>query len=66
MGLLLAGPLALAGCDDMRNQPRQKNYSPLVGPASIPPGTVQFEEKPAPAPPLDLALLLRGQERYRI
>ena len=66
MGLALAVPLALAGCDDMSNQPRQKNYSPLVGPAAIPTGIVQFGEKPVPVPALDLALLQRGQERYRI
>jgi mono/diheme cytochrome c family protein len=63
---VVAALLALGGCDDMRNQPQQRNYSPLVGPANVPPGTVQFEEKPAPAPPVDLALLQRGQERYRI
>jgi mono/diheme cytochrome c family protein len=66
MALLLGGPFVLGGCDDMSNQPRQKNYSPLVGPAAIPPRTVQFEEKPVPVPAFDLALLQRGQERYRI
>lgn len=66
MALLFGSALALGGCDDMSNQPRQKNYSPLVGPAAIPQGIVQFGEQPALAPTLDLALLQRGQERYRI
>ena len=56
----------LAACDDMRLQPKQKNYSPLVGPAATPQDTVQFGEKPATAPPVTQALLERGQERYRI
>jgi hypothetical protein len=44
--LLVAVPLALAGCDDMSVQPKQKAYSPLVGPAQVPPGTVEYNEKP--------------------
>lgn len=58
--------LSLAACDDMSVQPKQKNYSPLVGPAAIPEGTVQFLERPASTPALTHALLERGQERYRI
>lgn len=58
--------LVLGACGDMSNQPKQKNYSPLVGPASVPSATVQFGKKPAQIPPLTLALLERGQERYRI
>ncbi len=58
--------LSLAACQDMSVQPKQKVYSPLVGPAKIPTDTVQFEETTTPAPPVDLALLQRGQERYRI
>jgi mono/diheme cytochrome c family protein len=60
------GLLALSACNDMANQPKQKNYSPLVGPATIPSDIVQFDEKPASVPPLTLALIERGQERYRI
>ncbi len=62
----LAVSLALAGCDDMSVQPKQKAYSPLVGPAQVPPGIVEFGSKPAGAPPVTLALLERGQERFRI
>ena len=58
--------LLLAGCDDMVTQPKQMNYSPLVGPAATPAGTVQYGSEEAQAPPLTLALIERGQERYRI
>jgi len=64
--LLIAVLLLLAGCDDMSDQPRQKQYSPAVGPAPRPPGVVQYETKPVAAPPVTLALLQRGQDRFRI
>ena len=64
--LLLAGLVALGACDDMSSQPKQKAYSPAVGPAKVPFGTVEFQDKPVPAPPVTLALLERGQERFRI
>jgi mono/diheme cytochrome c family protein len=64
--LLLTMLLILAGCDDMSNQPKQRTYSPGVGPASVPSGTVEYQEKPVRAPPVTLALLQRGQERFRI
>ena len=64
--ILLAVLVALGGCDDMSNQPKQKVYSPDVGPASIPSSTVEFQDKPMRAPPLTLALLQRGQARFRI
>ncbi|MGH6838329.1 MAG: c-type cytochrome [Methylocella sp.] len=64
--VLLAGLVALAGCDDMSVQPKQKVYSPLVGPANVPSGTVEYRDKPAAAAPVTLALLERGQERFRI
>jgi mono/diheme cytochrome c family protein len=63
---LLIGMTMLGACDDMSSQPKQKAYSPKVGPAAIPSGTVEYMDKPAPAPPVTLALLQRGQERYRI
>ncbi|WP_442755389.1 c-type cytochrome [Methylocystis sp. JAN1] len=56
----------LAGCDDMSVQPKQKNYSPFVGPAETPAGVAGFREAAPSAPPVTLALLERGQERYRI
>jgi mono/diheme cytochrome c family protein len=58
--------LPVGACDDMRAQPKQKNYSPLVGPASTPKETVQFLERRTIAPPITQALLERGQQRYRI
>ena len=61
------GVLALlAACDDMTTQPRQKQYSPEVGPAQVPKGTVEYDKKPDTVPPLTLALLQRGQARFRI
>ena len=57
---------ALGGCDDMTTQPKQKVYAPLVAPARTPPRTVRFEERPVQPPPVTLALLERGQERFRI
>jgi len=56
----------LAGCDDMTHQPRQKTYSPEVGPAQVPAGTVEYDKQPETAPPLTLALIQRGQEQFRI
>jgi mono/diheme cytochrome c family protein len=64
--LLLVGLAVLSTCDDMTRQPKQKAYSPDVGPARIPSDTVEYQDKPAPAPPVTLALLKRGQERFRI
>jgi mono/diheme cytochrome c family protein len=64
--LALAVSAALFGCDDMSVQPKQKTYSPLVGPAQVPEATVEYNHKPVNVPPVTLALLERGQERYRI
>ncbi len=67
-GMLAVGCafLFLSGCDDMVVQPKQKVYSPQVGPAALPPDTVEFGSGAVPAPSLTPALLRRGQERYRI
>lgn len=62
----LIGIILLAGCDDMSVQPKQKTYSPFVGPADTPAGIVGFRDAPSTAPPVTVALLKRGQERYRI
>jgi mono/diheme cytochrome c family protein len=64
--LLLVAPVAIGGCNDMSVQPKQKVYSPLVGPAKVPSGTVEYDDKPAQVPPVTLALLERGQEWFRI
>jgi mono/diheme cytochrome c family protein len=63
----LAACLALqVGCDNMDNQPRQRVYSPQVGPGPVPMDTVEFQRPPVKIPAVTLALLERGQERYRI
>jgi mono/diheme cytochrome c family protein len=59
-------PAMLGGCDDMSTQPKQKAYSPLVGPAKVPSATVEYGDRPEQVPPVTLALLQRGQERFRI
>jgi len=65
-GLLLAVlSIALAACDDMSAQPKQRTYSPAVGPAATPANVVEYREKSTP-PALTPALLERGQERFRI
>ena len=57
---------ALGACSDMSNQPKQRSYSPLVGPAQTPPDTVAFLYRKPSAPPLTFALIERGRQRYRI
>lgn len=56
----------LGACSDMSNQPKQRSYSPLVGPAQTPSDAVAFLFRKPSAPPLTLALIERGQQRYRI
>jgi mono/diheme cytochrome c family protein len=63
--ILLALAL-LSGCDDMTVQPNAKRYShdaQMVQPAD---GTVPFHDEPVTPPRLDLALIERGQDRFRI
>jgi mono/diheme cytochrome c family protein len=64
--LLIAMLAALVGCDDMSTQPKQRHYAPDVAPVPIPDGTVEYRDHTAQAPPLTMALLERGQERFRI
>jgi mono/diheme cytochrome c family protein len=58
--------LALVACDEMTDQPRQRGYAPAAAPARVPSGTVQYQDKPVAVPPVTLALIQRGQERFRI
>lgn len=58
--------LLLAACDDMSNQPRQKQYAPEAGPASRADGVVKYDSNATPVPPVTLALLQRGQQQFRI
>lgn len=64
--VLVLATLPMLGCSDMSNQPKQKTYRPLVGPAEIPSGATPFEVREQPAPEISIALLERGHERYTI
>jgi mono/diheme cytochrome c family protein len=71
MSLRAALPLCtvlalLSGCDDMTVQPKAGVWSPeatLVTPAE---DAVSWGDAALPPPPLTLALLQRGQQRFRI
>jgi len=71
---LIAAALALlAGCDDdMSSQPKDKTWHAAMPPPNgltwplTPPDGMVPREPPAPPPPLSLALLQRGRERYDI
>jgi mono/diheme cytochrome c family protein len=66
-GALLLATLALAACDDMTSQPKKAPYADAsVGPGAAPDGAVQFDTTARPTPPLSLALLQRGKERFEI
>ena len=63
--------IALAACDNMANQPKRLPYELPYGaeanwPALPPPDIVDRDEKPAPVPPVTMALLERGQQRFDI
>jgi mono/diheme cytochrome c family protein len=63
----LAALTLLAGCDDMIHQAKKNAYAEAkVGPGKIPDGIVDYGSAPVVPPPVTMALLLRGQERYRI
>lgn len=64
--LLLALPL-LAECNDMTHQERRDPYAnAAVAPGKTPEHVVQFQSRPVTPPPVTLALLERGQQRFRI
>jgi mono/diheme cytochrome c family protein len=70
--LVLIALALLAGCDKMANQKKQLPYEISPGQASNPDldppaGIVaRDDEPPPPAPPVTMALLQRGQERFNI
>src|SRR5689334_14318972 len=64
--LLAAGVLLLAACDDMDSQKKAKAYSADSHSVSPAAGVVQWKDKPVTPPPVSMALLQRGQERFRI
>ena len=69
---VLAALGTLAGCDKMANQPKQLPYEVSPGQSSNPNfeppfGIVARDDQPPPAPPpVTLALLKHGQERFNI
>jgi mono/diheme cytochrome c family protein len=73
-GIALAGlAIALAACDNMANQPKLNPYelpygSELRWPVAPPPNTVARDEplNPPSAPPVTMALLERGRQRFDI
>ncbi len=69
--LIAAIGTAMAACDNMANQPKRLPFTLPYGaeanwPALPPPGIVARDEKPAPPPPVTLALIERGQQRFDI
>jgi mono/diheme cytochrome c family protein len=73
-GIAILGlTIALAACDNMANQPKLNPYelpyaSQLHWPVKPPPNTVARDEplNPPPAPPVTMALLERGKQRFEI
>jgi mono/diheme cytochrome c family protein len=62
---------AVAACDNMANQPKRLPFELPYGaeanwPALPPPNTVARDDVPVPVPPLTVALLERGQQRFDI
>ena len=58
--------LALLGCDDMSVQSKDLPYrTARTGPGPVPPGIVEYGTRPTAPPPLTLALIERGQDRFR-
>jgi mono/diheme cytochrome c family protein len=72
--IALAGlAVIMAGCDNMANQPKRLPYELPYGeqanwPALPPPGVVARDEplNPPTPPPVTMALLARGQQRFGI
>lgn len=64
--LIAAMPVALAACDDMSDQAKQRPYSPAVGLAPTPADVVEYGDTASFAPAVTEALLRRGQDRFRI
>ena len=56
----------LSGCDDMTAQPKARAYSADARQVIAAKDTVEWADVPQSPPPLTLALLQRGQQRFRI
>jgi mono/diheme cytochrome c family protein len=66
LAIMVLALAALSGCDDMTVQPNGRQYSAAATSVTSAEDTVTFGDRPEPPPPLTLALLQRGQDRYRI
>src|SRR5437763_10599796 len=71
--VIAALSLAIVACDNMANQPKLLPYELPAGktaepnwPALPPAGIVARDDRPVPMPPLTLALIERGRERFDI
>jgi mono/diheme cytochrome c family protein len=65
--LVLGSVLALlSGCDDMTVQPKAGAWTPAATQVTPAQDTVAWGDAALKAPPLTLALLQRGQQRFRI
>jgi len=63
----IAAVLLLAGCDDMTHEAKKNPYADArVGPGKVPAGTTQYHERAVLPPPMTLALIERGQQRFRV
>jgi mono/diheme cytochrome c family protein len=63
---LMAPLLLLGACDDMIQQPKAKAYSAAARTVKPAEDTVPWNAAAGAAPPLTLALIERGQQRFRI
>jgi mono/diheme cytochrome c family protein len=63
--------LAMVACDNMANQPKRLPFTLPYGaeanwPALPPLGVVARDDVPVPVPPVTMALIERGQQRFNI
>lgn len=72
-GALLAATALLSGCDNLAVQPKDRSWRPAanqpaspIWPLRPPAHTVALDDVPTKPPPLTLALLQRGQQRFDI
>ncbi len=64
--LLASLSVLLGNCDHMISQHKASLYSPDAQTVRGDPDTIPWQDAPAAPPALSLALLQRGQQRYRI